>query len=401
MKLLLANLSDMVDDTGGLAKVHCSFANEMKQRGHDVAMVFCDDKIGKPFFPVDDGVELYNLQHYEDTDIIFPKCWKVKREIIRAFSTQRARAVNNEFVEEYLLKSANSILHKFSPDIIISFQPAASKLFLCDLETKIPVITMNHGTTEDIFHIYPRAEIPALGKSAACQVLLPIFAEPIKKRFPKMKIAVIGNVVPQYEKEAELARAKEQYKIIFIGRLVKKIKRPHLLIEAFSKLADAFPHWIVEIWGDGSNKSYQWMMKALIKRRRLSERISFKGTTDDVASVLQTGDIFVFPSAFEGFSLALTEAMSMGLPAIGYKDCVSVNELIQDGINGLLAEDGANGLAQSMKTLMENQDLRVRLGKAARASMRKYKASVIWRAWEELLDECVNGKGGENAHRDF
>ena len=78
-----------------------------------------------------------------------------------------------------------------------------------------------------------------------------------------------------------------------------------------------------------------------------------------------------------------------------------MNELIQDGINGLLAEDGANGLAQSMKTLMENQDLRVRLGKAARASMRKYKASVIWAEWEELLDECVNGKGGDNAHRDF
>ena len=109
MKLLLANLSDMVDDTGGLAKVHCSFANEMKRRGHDVAMVFCDDKIGKPFFPVDDGVELYNLQHYEDTDILFPKCLKVKREIIRAFSTQRARAVNNEFVEEYLLKSAKLV----------------------------------------------------------------------------------------------------------------------------------------------------------------------------------------------------------------------------------------------------------------------------------------------------
>ena len=95
----------------------------------------------------------------------------------------------------------------------------------------------------------------------------------------------------------------------------------------------------------------------------------------------------------EGFGLTLAEAMSMGLPPLGCKSCVAVNELIQDGINGLLAEDGANGLAQSMKTL--------RLGKAARASMRKYKASVIWRAWEELLDECVNGKGGENAHRDF
>ena len=401
MKLLLANLSDMVDDTGGLAKVHCSFANEMKQRGHDVAMVFCDDKIGKPFFSVDDGVELYNLQHYEDTDILFPKCLKVKREIIRAFSTQRARAVNNEFVEEYLLKSANSILHKFRPDTIISFQPAASKLFLCDLETRVPVITMNHGTTEDIFHIYPQAEIPALRKSAACQVLLPIFAEPIKKRFPKMKIAVIGNVVPQYEEEAELACAKEQYKIIFIGRLVKKIKRPHLLIEAFSKLADTFPHWSVEIWGDGSKKSYQWFLETIIRRKGLSERIFLKGTTHNVASVLQKGDLFVFPSAFEGFGLTLAEAMSMGLPPLGCKSCVAVNELIQDGVNGLLAEDGVDSLAQSMRMLMENQDLRVRLGKAARASMRKYEASVIWAAWEDLLDECVNGKGGDNAHRDF
>ena len=378
MRLLLANFSKMVGDTGGAAKVHCSFANEMKRRGHDVAMVFCDDKAGKPFFSVDDGIELYNLQHYEDTNVVFPTYLKVKREIIRAVSTRRGRAVNNEFVKTYLLAPTKRVLESFKPDIIICWQTLASKIFLCDLETRIPVITMSHGDPEGIFRTSPQEEIPALGKSVACQVLIPPFVGVIKKRFPKMKTVVIGNVVPQYEEEVKLARVKEQYKIIFIGRLVKKIKRPHLLIEAFSKLADTFPHWSVEIWGDGSNKSYQWMMKALIRRKRLSERIFFKGTTDDVASVLQTGDIFVFPSAFEGFSLALTEAMSMGLPAIGYKNGVSVNELIQDGINGLLAEDGANGLAQSMKTLMENQELRVRLGKAARASMRKYKASVIW-----------------------
>ena len=99
MKLLLANFSKMVGDTGGAAKVHCSFANEMKRRGHDVTMVFCDDKVGKPFFPVDDGIELYNLQHYEDTNVIFPTYLKVKREIIRAFSTRRGRALNNEFVK--------------------------------------------------------------------------------------------------------------------------------------------------------------------------------------------------------------------------------------------------------------------------------------------------------------
>jgi len=40
---------------------------------------------------------------------------------------------------------------------------------------------MNHGTTDDMFHTYPREEISALGQSAACQVLLPPWAEPIKK----------------------------------------------------------------------------------------------------------------------------------------------------------------------------------------------------------------------------
>ena len=121
----------------------------------------------------------------------------------------------------------------------------------------------------------------------------------------------------------------------------------------------------------------------------MSERIVFKGTTDDVASVLQTGDVFVFPSAFEGFGLTLAEAMSMGLPVVGCKSCVAVNELIQDGVNGLLAEEGADGLAQSMRMLMENQDLRMKMGKAARASMRKYEASAIWAVWEALLKECA------------
>ena len=388
MRLLLANFSKMVGDTGGAAKVHCSFANEMKRRGHDVAMVFCDDKIGKPFFPVDEGIELYNLQHYEDTNVIFPTYLKVKREIVRAFSTRRGRAVNNEFVEKYLLKAAKKVLQRVRPDIIVTWQPAASKVFLSDLETKIPVITMSHGDPEDVFHSYPQEEIPALGKSAACQVLLPSFVEAIKKRFPNMKTVAIGNVVPQYEEAADLGCEKEQYKIIFIGRLVKNHKRPHLLIEAFAKLADDFPDWIVEIWGGGAKRSYQKNLKALIQRAGLERRVFLKGTTHDVASVLQKGDLFVFPSAYEGFGLTLAEGMSMGLPAVGYKNCVAVNELIQDGVNGILAEDGVDGLVQSMRTLMKNQALRVKMGKAARESMRQYEASVIWTAWEELLDEC-------------
>ena len=50
MRILLANFSKMVGDTGGLAKVNVAFANEMARRGHTVTTVYADDREGAPFF---------------------------------------------------------------------------------------------------------------------------------------------------------------------------------------------------------------------------------------------------------------------------------------------------------------------------------------------------------------
>ena len=105
--------------------------------------------------------------------------------------------------------------------------------------------------------------------------------------------------------------------------------------------------------------------------------------------MLQDSDLCVAPSAYEGFSLAHTEAMSMGLPLIGYRSCVSVAELIDDGVNGLLAADGAEPLAEKMAVLMRDRDLRVRMGNAARESMRVYAPEIIWGRWETLMEEVI------------
>ena len=82
----------------------------------------------------------------------------------------------------------------------------------------------------------------------------------------------------------------------------------------------------------------------------------------------------------------------MGLPAVGYQNCVAVNELIRDGENGLLADDGAEALAEKMAILMRNRDLRVRMGTAARASMRAYAPEIIWGQWEALIEKLVDSQ---------
>ena len=392
MRILLANMAKMVEDTGGMAKVTSAFANEMQRRGHTVSLVYSDEKSGDFYYPLNPGIPAYDVCLSNGRRIGFPLHLKAKRELLRMFSKQKARTVNNDFAERYLLQNLKQTVEAVNPDVIVSFQPAASKLLLCDLQLTIPVISMSHGDPEDYFHIYPKKEIPSLVKSAVCQVLLPSFALHIHNHLPEAKTVVIGNAIPQYAVQAELDKPKDRYTIVSVGRLTRNHKRPHLLIEAFARLADNYPDWQAELWGDVDQRAYYEELKFMIKNKNLQDRVFLKGTSNEIPNILQRCDIFAFPSAYEGFGLALGEAMSMGLPAVGYKSCSAVNELIQDGVNGFLCEEGSEDLAAKLDRLMGDRALRARMGQAARDSMKQYAPEAIWDAWETLLEKIAENE---------
>ena len=70
--------------------------------------------------------------------------------------------------------------------------------------------------------------------------------------------------------------------------------------------------------------------------------------------------------------MSLAEGMSMGLPAIGYMNCSGVNELITDGVDGYLCEDGVDDFRDKLRKLMSDRDLRVAMGKQAHIAMKAY-----------------------------
>lgn len=389
MRILLANFAKMVDDSGGLAKVAVNFANEMTKRGHNVTLIYSDEKTGKFFYPIDKNVTCYDLRHYNGKSIDFPLYMKIKRELLRTFSKIKARTVNNDFTKKYLLNNLKELLTKIQPEIIVSFQPAATKALICDLNIKIPVITMSHGDPEDYFHTYPLEEIPAIEKSTINQVLMPSFEEHIKSHLPNAKTITIGNAIPQFDFSADIAADKEVYKIIFVGRLTKNHKRPHLLIEAFAKIADKYQNWIVELWGAPDKKAYYLELEHLIKTKNLQNRVFLKGSTDKVPLILKDADIFAFPSAYEGFGMALAEGMSVGLPSVGYKNCPAVNELIRNGKTGILCDDGVDSFAKALEKLINDKALRVEMGNAAKKDMEQYAPEKIWDKWENLLNNLI------------
>ena len=82
--------------------------------------------------------------------------------------------------------------------------------------------------------------------------------------------------------------------------------------------------------------------------------------------------------------------MSIGLPPVGYRNTPAVNELIHDGENGFLCDDGIDDFAAHLRTLMADPALRIRMGSAARVSMKQYAAENIWGQWETLMETIVS-----------
>ena len=388
MNILLVNTTKMVGDTGGLAKVTSAFANEMHKRGHTVSVIYADERSGDFFFPIDEDIKCYDVRLQNGKRIKYPLSLRLKREFYRLFSKQKARTVNNDFNYKYICPYMGQIIKTINPDIIVSFTPGASKSLIIDLNINnhIPIITMSHGNPEDYFDFYPVLSLEAVKQSDVNQVLLPSFKKVLEGHLPNNKIVVIGNVVPQFTNQVDLTKPKDVHKILFIGRLAKGHKRPHLLIEAFSKVADQFPNWIVELWGADENKA---QLELMIKQANLTDRVQFKGITKDVESVLSTGDIYAMMSASEGFGLSMAEAMAKGLPVIACDTWLGVSDMVQDEYNGILVADNSDDIAQGLKKLMSDNELCTNLGKNASNSMKQYAPNIIWSRWENLLFETI------------
>ena len=377
----------MVGDTGGLAKVTSAFANEMNKRGHTVSVIYADERSGDFFFPIDEGIKCYDVRLQDGKRIKYPLSLRLKREFYRLFSKQKARTVNNDFNYKYICPYMGNLIKNIEPDIIVSFTPGDSKQLIIDLgiSKRIPIVTMSHGNPEDYFAFYPVLSLEAVKQSDVNQVLLPSFKKVLDKHLPNNKIVVIGNVVPQFTSQVDLTISKDVHKILFIGRLAKGHKRPHLLIEAFSKVANQYPNWIVELWGADENKAYKAQLELMIKQANLTDRVLFKGITRDVESVLSTGDIYAMMSASEGFGLSMAEAMAKGLPVIACDTWLGVTDMVQDGYNGILVKDNPEDIALGLEKLMENSELRSILGRQAVNSMKRFALDIIWSQWEELL----------------
>jgi glycosyltransferase involved in cell wall biosynthesis len=124
--------------------------------------------------------------------------------------------------------------------------------------------------------------------------------------------------------------------LIYSGRLSRAKGLP-MLMEAWPTLLQRFPELCLLVVGSGrlSFDNCEPEVKQFVQSRGLQNDVLFLGESDRVHELLQAADMFVFPTEYEGFSLALVEALGSGIPVV----CTCVGaapDLIREGQNGFL-----------------------------------------------------------------
>lgn len=172
---------------------------------------------------------------------------------------------------------------------------------------------------------------------------------------------------------------KNSFVITMVGRLDKS-KDFDTLIKIAPLLSKRIANVKINIVGDGPDK---YRLQRLIKKFRVSDTINFLGRRSDVQAILADSDLFVFLNKpIEGFGLALVEAMSCGLPVVGYN--LGANpEIVDDGINGFLVKDEKE-LVGRISLIAGSEMLAKRLGENAfRKAKEAFDVRVMVRKYEQ------------------
>ena len=146
-------------------------------------------------------------------------------------------------------------------------------------------------------------------------------------------------------------------------------------------------NWTLDIYGQGDQTDYRQLMAELGID---SNRCHLNGPVEDVVKAYQESSVFVLSSRFEGFGMVLIEAMACGLPVVSFDCPAGPDEIITDGVDGLLVPSGdVHTLAEKLMVLMSDDNLRRRLGQQARQTAQRYEMTTIANQWIALFEMII------------
>ncbi len=367
---------------GGADRVITEKANYFADKlGYDVYIITDSQNNKPPIFPLSPKVK------HIDLNILFGKQYE-HSIIIRSFFYFRLMHIYR--------KRLTKTLKDIQPDFTISVLGRES-----DFITKIPDKSIKIGEAH-ISKRFMRNYHLLEKKNIIYRIICKIWKRKLYKCIKELSAFVvltkedadnwiglkesiiIPNSLPFYSNLSSQCTSK---KIISVGRLDEQ-KGYDLLICAWKIVVKEHPDWSIHIYGNGE---LEGTLKEQIRANDIESSFILEGTVPNIEDKYLESSFYVMSSRFEGFGMVLIEAMSCGLACISY-DCPNgPKDIINDGIDGILVENGnINQLAEKICYMIENPEERKKMGAAAKVNVKRYNPDIIMQKWVQLFKSLKN-----------
>lgn len=368
---IILQIQSLAVGKGGAERVATDLADQMTLRGHDIYMAYKD--IGPPAYKSEQAIKYLPYKNLKELS-------KIVRNIdADAFFSFY---VNHLIIENY------SVVH--NTNIPFGMQECTNPIRAVDNNWR------KGNSVNKIQSMWER-EIIASG-AHRIRLVMPGYSHSFPEYVRKQVRGFSNPAFPQ-KKHAKHEDHQDERRIINIGGM-KDNKNLIELINAFILVKDKFPKWKIHVFGKDASKINQYIEAVLkiIRNNALENRIIIRGSSDDIFNEFANSDIHVISSLEEGCPTCVLEAMASGVPSIGFTECAGTNELIVDGVNGLLvsSEDRVLALADAMCKLMESNVLRAKYGSKALLDSMIYDPKNTYDQWERLFIEMAEYKDNPN-----
>lgn len=197
-------------------------------------------------------------------------------------------------------------------------------------------------------------------------------------------LQVIPNAALQIP---DVVHDPDSRRVIAVGRLDYQ-KGFDRLLDAWALLPeDLHRTWRLDIFGQGE---WETMLKERIGRLGIADSARINAPTSDIFQEYAASAFLVMSSHYEGFPMVLIEAMACGLPGVCFGFKCGPRDILRDGKNGRIVPEGnVPALAKAMEELMRDDEMRKRMGEAAREVTQTYSEQNVMEQWRKCFDSLL------------
>ena len=231
-----------------------------------------------------------------------------------------------------------------------------------------------------------------LGRFRQLVVNSQYISDEVRRFAPRAAITVIPNGITlrDWEMNAPPPVAEGSPHLLYWGQLWEK-KGVGILLEAFALLREkGLRDARLSIAGEGEQTD---RLRRLAGDLSLNGSVKFLGAVDHqvLRELVHSCDVAVFPSVYEGFGIAILEAMCCGRPVVTTA-LGGPREFISNGVDGVLvAERNPASLADSLEQLARQPDLARRIGEKARDKALKFEWRYVAPRYVDLYRSIAHG----------